>query len=62
MDEADNAKLLQNAKFVDMSPESVVERINSYRQQVKDFIYQPKKKKKKKSTVNSILHLFKYEF
>jgi len=47
MDEADNAKLLQNAKFVDMSPESVVERINSYRQQVKDFIYQPKKKKKR---------------
>jgi len=44
MDEADNAKLLQNAKFVDMSPESVVERINSYRQEVKDFIYQQKNK------------------
>ena len=61
MDEADIAKLLHNAKFVEISPEYILERINSYRQQVKDFIYQ-QKKPWKKSTVNCILHLFKYEF
>jgi hypothetical protein len=43
MDEADIAKLLHNAKFVEISPEYILERINSYRQQVKDFIYQQKK-------------------
>jgi len=46
MNEADIAKLLQNAKYVEISPEYIVERINSYRQHVKDFIYQQKKKKK----------------
>ena len=47
MDEADIAKLLQNEKFVEISPEYIVERINSYRQQVKYFIHQQKKTLKK---------------